>query len=287
MDYNNFETDNSLKQIGVSQMSSKEAMGLIISRAQQLVNKLIETRKHDKPPFLPQEYFHLVNIKHIEKTDLGSTSGLLLKLADGYLVKVNDKQYDVRQNFSCAHEIGHILFDDLELDNYVSNIEYRRFDISKTSAMRMKAKETLCDAVAAELLMPELIFRKYLDIFPLSITTIEHMASVFRVSIQSAARRIVEVSVNPCIVTIWLPSPKYKPKGLRGVEIPNIRTNYILSSKFAALHSSLYKAYENDVIVKTRKVFYSGTNKVRLPIEAKGFGRGESRFLISLAFPSK
>ena len=149
------------------------------------MNQLVNYRGDDKPPFLPKEYSRFVNVKEIQKTKLVTTSALLLKFDDGYVIKVNQDHYQVRQNFSCAHEIGHILFSDLQLENYIHNIEYSKFSESKPMEVRAKARETLCDAVAAELLMPELVYRKYLSIFGLSITSIEHLAYTFQVSVQA------------------------------------------------------------------------------------------------------
>jgi len=270
-------------------LSSKEATSLMIEKAKQLVNQLVDYRGHDKPPFLPKEYSRLVNIREIKKTNLGDTSALLLKLHDGYVIKVNQDHHQVRQNFSCAHEIGHILFSDLKLENYVRSIEYRTFDISKTREIQARARETLCDAAAAELLMPELVFRKYLSTFGLSIASVKYLASTFKVSIQAVTRRITEVSIEPCIAILWRPWPKSKPRGLRPVIGKELRgkANYMPVHEKVNISSALYKAYQSDTLVKTWKLFKNANTVKRLPVEAKGFGTGEARFIISFAFPDR
>jgi hypothetical protein len=289
MSDNNLKNESSIQQPGMMPLSSKEATSIIIAKAKQLVNQLVDYRGHDKPPFLPKEYSRFVNIREIQKTNLGDTSGLILKFHDGYVIKVNQDHYQVRQNFSCAHEIGHILFSDLKLENYVRNIEYRTLNTSKTMEIRARARETLCDAAAAELLMPELVFRKYLSTFGLSITSVEYLANIFQVSVQAATRRIAEVSIEPCVAILWHPYPKIKPKGLR----PYIgrqssgKANYLPAFKPVDVSSALYKAYQNDTLVKTWKLFKDGNTVKRLPVEAKGFGRGETRFVISFAFPDR
>ncbi len=281
------KSGSSIEQPGMVPLSSKEATSLMIEKAKQLVNQLVDCRGHDKPPFLPEEYSSLVNIKEIRKTHLGDTSALLLKFHDGHVLKVNQDHYPVRQNFSCAHEIGHILFSDQKLENYVHNIEYRTFNSAKTMEIRVIARETLCDAAAAELLMPELVFRKYLSTFGLSITSVERLANVFKVSLQAATRRINEVSVEPCIAILWYPWPKSKPKGLRPAmgRLSRGNAGYMLVHKNVNISSALYKAYQNDTIIKTWKLFKDGNTVKRLPVEAKGFGHGETRFVISLSFP--
>lgn len=288
-------SDNNQKNEGFAQqpdllpLSSKEATALMIEKAKQLVDQIVDQRGHDEPPFLPEEYSHLVNVREIRKTNLGETSGLLLKFRDGYVIKLNQDHYPVRQNFSCAHEIGHILFDELHLANYVRNIEYRTFNPSKTTEIRARARETLCDIAAAELLMPEQVFRKYLSTFGLSITSLEQLASTFKVSIQAATRRIAEVSIEPCIAILWQPWPKSKPKGLRPVMGKQSSRNakYLPMFKLVNATSTLYEAYQNDAIVRTWKLYKDGNAAKRLPIEAKGFGRGETRFVISFAFPDR
>ena len=118
--------------------------------------------------------------------------------------------------------------------------------------------------------------------------SIEHMANVFNVSIQAAARRIAEVSIEPCIAIIWQPWPKYKPKMLRPLNL-QLRGNYNYPpvSKPASLSSALFKAYEKDTPIKSWKLFCLGNIKKRLPMEAKGFGHGETRFVISFTYPNR
>jgi Zn-dependent peptidase ImmA (M78 family) len=282
--------DESLIQRPVSTpLDLKEATNLIIEKARQLWNQLVDYRGHSRPPFLPKEYSRFVNIKEIQKANLGDTSGLLLKFRDGYVIRVNEKHYQVRQNFSCAHEIGHILFDDLNLEDYIRTIEYRTANTQKTMDIQSRARERLCDAAAAELLMPESVSRKCLSTFGLSITSIEYLAQTFQVSIQAATKRISEVSIEPCVAIQWYPWPKSKPKSLRPVIGKQLSRNVNYLPLYEPIHvsSALYKAYQSDNIVKTWKLIRDSDTVKRIPVQAKGFGRGETRFIISLAFPGR
>ena len=223
----------------------------------------------------------------IDVYDLGKTSAVLLRFDDGYVIKVNENHHPVRQNFSCAHEIGHTLFSELKLERYTGNIEYRTFNPQARDETREKAKERLCDVAATELLMPELIFRKYLSGFGVSINSIERLANIFRVSIQTAAIRIAEVSTEPCIALLWQPWPRNKPKGLR---LAWPRRNSRGKGYYTPVHtyvrppSTLHKAYQGDSPVKSFKLFRVDNAVKRLPMESKGFGHGETRYVISLAF---
>jgi hypothetical protein len=276
------------KEVTVT-LTEERATHLIIQRAKQIVSRLIERRGHGRPPFLPAEFSRLLGIKRIVKAELGETSAILLKYPDGYVVKVNQKQNLFRQNFSCAHEIGHILFNELKLEQYIRNIEYRTFNPQGEHKARAAAIERLCDIAARELLMPEQTFGQYLSNFGISIRSIEWLSTTFRVSIQSSAIRIAEVSPEPCIVLLWRPWPRSKPKGLRlgwraGPEKNSQgKVNYMPVHKFVRHPSKLFEAYKQDKPTKSLKLFSVNNNTKRLPMESKGFGYGETRYVLSIA----
>jgi len=269
-------------------LNAEQATNLIIERAKKLVGQLIKNRGHDRPPFLPEEFCRMLGIEKIVKQELGQLSGLLLKFNDRYVIKVNKNHNSSRQNFSCAHEIGHILFSELKLGHYIYTIEYRTFNPQGRNRARLTARERLCDAAATELLMPEFIYRKYLSSFGTSIHAIERLSNVFRVSIQAAARRIAEVSLDPCVALLWERQRNSKGLKLTVCVGPGIQSR--LKAKHIPVHtnisypSSLHKAYESDSIIKSYKDFKQENSKKRLPMESKGFGYGEKRFVVSLAF---
>ncbi len=270
-----------------------EARGLIVERARQLVNCLIEQRGHDRPPFLPEDFARLQGIKKIVKADLGEVSAVLLRFEDGCVIKLNEKHHLVRQAFSCAHEIGHILFSELKLERYVQSIEYRTFNPQGQAQARERARERLCDVAATELLMPESVFQKYLSSFGLSIYSIERLANIFRVSSQAAAIRIAEVSTEPCIALLWQPLRRNDSRELRLKWCISKSPKSQAKGHDMPLHtlvrypSVLHKAYKYNDSVKCYKLFKLGSIIKRLPMESKGFGLGETRYVISLAFPNK
>lgn len=282
--------DGTARQESQVFVNQEQATTLIVERAKQLVIRLIEDRGHDKPPFLSVEFARLQGIERIVKEDLGKTSAILLKLHDGYVIKVNQNHNPARQNFSCAHEIGHLLFSELKLERYIQSIEYRTFNPQGEQKARAKAREHLCDVAAAELLMPESVFSKYLSGFGVSINSIERLASVFEVSIQTAAIRIAEASVEPCLALLWQPWPRSKPKGLR-LAVPRRssrgKANYMPVHALAKSDSTLYRAYEHDSPIKSRKKFKVDNTAKYFPMESKGFGHGKTRYVISLAFPDR
>jgi len=292
MDTSYLAGEKPVTQLTTESVSLEQATELIIERAKQLVNRLVEDRGHDKPPFLPEEFARLQGIKPIVRANLGKTSAVLLRFHNGDVIKVNEKHHPVRRNFSCAHEIGHTLFTELKLGRAIEQIEYRKtYNPQVTERIRAKAKERLCDVAATELLMPESVFRKYLSGFGVSVHSIELLANIFRVSIRAAAWRIAEVSTEPCIALLWRLHQRTKSKALQltwhvgpGRESRG-KTNYAPVHTLVGPTSTLYKAYQDDSPVKSVKLFKLDNAAKRLPMESKGFGRGETRRVISLAFP--
>jgi len=266
------------------------AKTLIIERSRELVEKLINKRGHDTPPFLSEEFASLLGIMRVEKGDLGRTSGILIEIPGNPIIKVNQSHNKERQNFSCAHELAHHLLRELKLELDTENISYRTFNPGARGRTISMVRERLCNAAASELLMPEPIFRKYLATFGVSIHAIERLASVFEVSILAAARRTAEVSEEPCITLLW--KPQIRTKGLRLVWCVDSEAKSAWKASYVPVQtkikhtSTLYKAYEQDSnIIKCYKKFKYGTDDKRfLPMESKGFGRGENRYVISLAF---
>lgn len=288
----NLSNDNihTIHQIYES-LDLEQAKRLIIERSKQLVNQLIEERGHDKPPFLPEEFYRLLGVSKTVKTNLGKVSAVLMRFQNGYIIKINENQPFARQNFSCAHELGHILFSDLKLGRCLQNIEYRRtFNPQATERLRIKAIERLCDVAATEILMPELVFSKYLSSFGVSVNSIELLSNIFKVSNLAVAIRIAEVNVEPCLSLLWQTWQRAKTKVLRlnwCIGPRNYSQNkghYVPVHKIIPINSNLYKAYQSDSPVKSFKLFKVNDTVRRLPMESKGFGYGENRQVISLAF---
>lgn len=289
MDTSYLKNDGPTNQAVSEFLSSAQATNLIIECARHLVNRLIEDRGHGKPPFLSEEFARLQGIKNIIPTNLRKTSAILLRYTDGCVIKVNRNHHPVRQNFSIAHEIGHLLFSEPKLEHYISGIEYRTFNPQATREIRDNARERLCDIAATELLMPEQVFKKYLTNFGLSINSVEPLAHIFRTSIPATVFRIAEVSNEPCLMLMWQPFPVNHPKGLKLKRCISSETKI----KAVPIHtldkfsSNLCKAYDSNMSIKSNKHFRINNTAQILPMESKGFGHDEYRYVLSLAFLNK
>jgi len=282
------------KRISLSAQFERASEQIIV-KAQQLIEALIEARGHDDPPFLSEEYAHMKGVKEISLVDLGKTDAMLVHVNDGYIIKLNRKHSASRQSFSCAHEVGHILLSELEHSSEIEKVEFRSLDITTREKTRIKFaqnQERLCNIAATELLMPTKIFGAYIQLFGVSIHTIEHLADIFKVSIQSCAIRIAELSVEPCISVFWKHSAKYPSKALRfGWSAGPGRTikrgsAFVPTTKIAEENSVPYKAYVGLETIVSSQIFKNGSKSLRCRMESKGFGYDDRRFVISLAFPN-
>lgn len=279
MSIHSLSGDCTTSQASPLPLTLEDVTNFMIQRAKKLVNELIKRRGQEEPPFLAEELAPLQGIKKIEKTDLktdhGELDALLLRQADGYIMKVNANHHPVRQNFSCAHEIGHTFLHELNRPLSLDNDEFRG---AKSNAVG-RAKERLCDIAAAELLMPEPVFERYLAGFGVSVNSIERLAYTFRVSIPAAAIRVAEVNMEPCVAILWKRWQKAKSQGFI--------SKHMDKSIYVRDPSALMKAYETDSAVKSFKSFEIGNTRKRCYMESKGFGRDKTRYVISLVFPER
>ncbi|MCK4362783.1 MAG: ImmA/IrrE family metallo-endopeptidase [Dehalococcoidia bacterium] len=255
-------------------ISIEEAIDFVTKRAQALVGELVKKRGREEPPFLGEELAYLQGIKKIEKTDLGEIDALLIRHQDGYIIKINSSHHPFRQNFSCAHEIGHTILHELDRPLCVDCDEFRQ---TNSNAV-IKAMERLCDIAAAELLMPEKTLKKYLAGFDLSISTIERLAHIFKVSIQAAAIRISQISTEPCSVILWKQCQKPRSKGFFGYFM---RKPIYISDR---IPSPVSRAFESNMPIKSFKGFEINDIKKRCQMESKAFGQGKTKYVISLVF---
>jgi len=255
-----------------STVSIEFANDFICKRARELASELIENRGRIEPPFKAKEYADMLGIP-VEKVYLGNAEGLLLKRHDGYTIKLNENRHPDRQNFSCAHEIGHTFLHELGAPIEVVHDEYRRH-YARSAA---KAKEHLCDTAAAELLMPQDIFKKYLEGYGISINSVELLAHAFKVSIQAAAFRIPEVISEACYTIRWKQCQKPRSKGFEGY--------FMRKPLYLRNPSPISRAFDSEKPDKTFKAFEINRTKKRCWMESKAFGYGSTRFVVSLVFP--
>jgi len=133
--------------------------------------------------------------------DLGRLDACLIPAQGGKVIKLNSRVPRPRRRFSLAHEIAHAL---LQLP--VAPPPQPSPSVCRGNRAADRTVERLCDAFAAELLMPYTAFRRFaLDDTYVSIEGIERLASLFDTSVTAAARRLAETAEAPVVVAMWKP----------------------------------------------------------------------------------
>lgn len=164
---------------------------------------LLAKSGQSKPPFNPQKALP-PTVKCVELVEL-SRDGMLIPVQGGFIIKINSLKPLVRQNFTCAHEIGHTFFYDVTGER-----PWRPYKSMST----YWGEEGLCYEFAEEMLMPRLIMEKTISSLNPSITSLQELIKMFQVSTEAMARRISRLNLWPCIFTI-LEEDKENPSTLR------------------------------------------------------------------------
>ena len=127
---------------------------------------------------------------------------MLVPLSDGYSVVINEQAQNTRRNFSLAHELAHIMV--LEAESSAEGLtKVPRYRSSASATDKWKAEERLCDAIAAELLMPEEIFSAQMREVGQSLEHLPRLANMFGASLTATTLRYWELIPEPCYLIRW------------------------------------------------------------------------------------
>lgn len=218
----------------------------------------------------------------IEDINLGTLDGCLVPTREGFVIKINVCMPEPRRRFSLAHEIGHTL-----LRNAGDGCKYRH-SITRAKVRAGSARqreERLCDIAAAEILMPEQLFRPWLAGRATSIRAIEAAATHFEVSRQAAAIRLGEASEAPAEIVCW------KPRGsvLEAAWLTGSRhfSQYAsqdeMSRAFTDLESAPVRAlWSSRIEIANDEPLRADGRGPKFYCESKAFGTAEHRYVLSV-----
>jgi Zn-dependent peptidase ImmA (M78 family) len=116
----------------------------------------------------------------------------------GYVVALNRAQSEARQRFTCAHEIGHTFFFDLQ-DGSVDRVE----DTNLEGAGAAQEVERLCNQAATEILLPRRAFSAEARACGLAVGSLLRLSHVYAASIWCTARRLAEVWPYKVAIVLW------------------------------------------------------------------------------------
>lgn len=133
----------------------------------------------------------LVNAR-VELSPIGVDGRLSTLGGGGFLIELKRDAPRRRQRFTCAHELGHVLFvEALGLDDA---LRQRAGRISECNDDVDRVEERLCDYAAAELLMPTIPFYTDVNSARPSSRAVKDLATKYDVSLHAAAKRIADLS---------------------------------------------------------------------------------------------
>jgi len=255
----------------------------------QRTRRLLKESKITSPPFLPEYVAPLQGVKRVVREDLGSVDGLLIPLDNGFEIKVNATHSPQRQNFSCAHEIAHTFF--LELEGKALIEELRRENGKK---LAKNWEEYLCDAAASELLMPSQIFIRHASRYNFNIRSLIPLSQIFNTSIVPTVLRLCDVNPRWCFLVHWARenSDGLDDLRLRATWLTWSRKRitaktgrFLFNPKLLGEISSISQAYMSDSPTYSHEWMGVGNYRGYCQIWSQGFTSGSNRFVISLIFP--
>ncbi|MBA2559386.1 MAG: ImmA/IrrE family metallo-endopeptidase [Propionibacteriales bacterium] len=151
---------------------------------------------------------------------------------------------EVRQRFTCAHEITHTAF-----PGFAREARYRVDTAVGVNQNRRDEEEYLCDYGAAALLMPrQLIADEYT--ITAGLRDVERLARDADVSLEAAANRLIELADAPAVLLVfrWGHKPADRPALRRGEDVAErLRVRYCVSRNLR-LFLPKYKSADNDSV---------------------------------------
>lgn len=164
-----------------------------ILKARELVAKA----KISSVPVAIEKYLELPTVKGVLRADHDlpdDQAGSTTVISGRNCIFVNGRHSPQRQRFTALHEIGHIV---LRLSSSHSGGLTTKDLFSYQSK---PPKEIICDVFAAELLLPEPLFRKDVNQEEIGFGTIEMLASKskYDASLTSTGSRFAVLNEEPC-----------------------------------------------------------------------------------------
>ena len=222
---------------------------------------------------------------------------MLVPLPQGYSVVINEKAPQTRRAYSLAHELAHIMLLEAE-DSTESLARTNRYRSASSAAQNWKTEERLCDAIAAELLMPEKMFTAEVGKLGHSLKHLTYLANLFGTSLTATAIRYWELLSEPCYLIRWkpkangrdpiLPSWQMRNKS-RGPRIcPVTASSVSRRNEFRTLRGSwktMGTLISNESLLL--KYMSAGKRYIRpetFETESFGFGGPENRTVLSAVY---
>ena len=219
---------------------------------------------------------------------------MLVPVDLGHIVVLNQNASSVRQMFSLAHEIGHLVLKRANHRNAGDEPDARYR--ANLSGQHGGAEEKLCDAIAAEILMPGDLFSERAVAMGQSLRNLPQWAEFFGTSITATAIRFVELVPAPCLLVRWVANKK-RPDALKRSwqfrnHMPGPSVELVATAKAGeTVFEGARSAWLGPGVKVTREQLLQRNNDrgrhTRFPYyrtESVAFGRSNMRFVVSAVY---
>ena len=146
----------------------------------------------------------------VQERHLDGADGLMIRLGEKALINVRESIPEPgKKRFVIAHELGHVIL-------HPNVKQHDRFAIGEVDrfSYRQANEEIEANYFAAELLMPEMMFKAAIGKAEPSFREIERLANTFQTTLSATAIQFVRFSREPCVFAItkdlrtpWFCSP--------------------------------------------------------------------------------
>ena len=222
-----------------------------------------------------------IGAESVQKTDI-SVAGMLLPTENSFRILVNRNEHWVRQRFSCAHEIAHLLLDPKHAPSMRKEVPEAPTTLEKH-----------CDKLAAQILMPDPTFSRYAKSEICSINSILKLARTFQTSITATTIRLMDVIDEPIIAIFSGMATGKTGSHLRiqwnsqNVRRLRRRHAYFLPKGKSVNLATADMAYRTNQIQTKNEYIDVGNLRLKGYTESRAFGYGKSRYVLSLVFPER
>lgn len=143
-------------------------------------------------------FLEYTNIIEVQETEI-DFDGYTIPIEDNkYVIGYNREHHAHRRRFTCSHEIAHTLSFEEEFEKIYKKCLINVWD-------KNNYEEILCNKIAAKLLLPTNVFIEFANKLEPSISSLQELSKIFRVSLQVVMRRILDLGLWDINVVFWEP----------------------------------------------------------------------------------
>ena len=237
---------------------------------------------------LLQEVIPPVDIRKIAlylgATSVGITdlpfSGVLLPSEDSFRILVNKHHNVVRQRFSVAHEVAHVLLN----PGCVA--------MRQSPTLHSDELEKRCESLAALLLMPDPAFSDFSQQNRAGIERIIELARLFVTSIQATAIRYVDVVKEKCVLIVSEVQQNADPRlrvrwSHQNTRKYDGRSLYFVPNGIPMRVRTAQDAHRTNRIETGTEKLNLGGLRIRAYTESRSFGLRDYRYVLTLVLPDR